>query len=131
MSIPNTKGKVVVDKQFYLGKEIKGLTLTFKSGKLTSMKAKSGLEALKARYDAAGAGKDTFAIIDLGINPNVQIIPNSRMVAWMPAGMITVGVGSNTWAGGGNESDFFLPSFLHGSTLKVDGKVIVENGVLK
>ena len=130
--VPGTaKGKVVVDRQFYQGKEIRKLELTFKSGKLTSMKAESGLEAFKARYDASGAGKDVFSFVDVGINPNVQLIQGSKMTAWMANGMISVGVGDNTWAGGENESNYDTAYFLPGSTLKVDGKVVVENGVLK
>jgi len=130
--VPGTaEGKVVVDRQFYQGKEIQGLTFTFKAGKLTSMTAESGLEPLKARYDVAGPGKELFAAIDIGINPNVHLVPGSRMVAWMPAGMITVGIGRNTWAGGENNAPYGLYNFLPGSTLKVDGKVLVENGTLK
>jgi leucyl aminopeptidase (aminopeptidase T) len=130
--VPGTaEGKIVVDKQFYQGKVIENLTLTFKAGKLTSMTAKSGLEPLKMRYDAYGPGKDQFAIIDIGVNPNVKIIPNSNMVCWMANGMVTVGVGNNEWAGGENESAFFMANFLPGSTLKVDDKVVVEDGQLK
>ena len=95
------------------------------------MTAVSGLEPLQARYDAAGPGKDLFAIIDIGINPDVELAPGSRMVAWMPAGNITLGLGSNTWAGGDNDVDYFMPSFLPGCTLEVDGKVLVEKGVLQ
>ena len=130
--VPGTaEGKVVVDRQFYQGKEIQGLTLTFKEGELTSMTAESGLEPLKERYDAAGSGKEQFAAIDIGINPNVYLVPESRMVAWMPSGMISVGIGGNTWAGGENNAPFGLYNFLPGSTLEVDGKVLVENGTLK
>lgn len=127
----SAEGTVVADRQFYQGKEIQGLTLTFEAGKLTSMTAESGLEPLKARYDAAGPGKDLFAAINLGINPNVRLLPGSRMNAWMPAGMITVGIGGNAWAGGENDAPFGSYSFLPGSTLKVDGKVLIENGKLK
>lgn len=130
--VPGTAtGKVVVDRHFFQNKEIIGLTLTFKAGKLTSMTAKSGIEPLKAFYDAAQPGKEDFAFLDIGINPDVQIKPGSKLVAWMPAGMVTVGIGNNIWAGGENKNSFSLPTFLPGSTLKVDGKVLVENGKLK
>lgn len=130
--VPGTaEGKVVVDRQFYEGKEITGLTLTFKAGKLISMTAKSGLEPLKELYDAAEPGKEEFAFVDLGLNPNVQLKAGSKVVAWMPAGMVTVGIGNNMWAGGENKNAYSLSSFLPGSTLKVDGKVLVENGMLK
>lgn len=125
------EGKVVVDRLFYQDKEINGLTLTFQKGKLISMTAKSGIEPFKAIYDAAESGKEEFAYIDLGINPDVRIKPDSKLVAWMPAGMITVGIGNNIWAGGDNKNPFGYSFFLPGSTIKVDGKVLVENGILK
>src|SRR4051812_37846324 len=62
------EGKVVIDRAYVQGKEITGLTLTFADGKVTGMTAKSGLETLKALYDASGEGKDNFAVIDIGIN---------------------------------------------------------------
>lgn len=130
--VPGTaEGTVIVDRQFYQGKEILGLAMIFKAGKLTSMTAKSGLEPLREMYDAAGSGKDEFAFIDIGINPNVTLKPGSKLVAWMPAGMVTVGIGNNVWAGGENKNPYSLATFLPGSSLKVDGKVLVENGVLK
>jgi len=130
--VPGTaEGKVVVDRQFYQGKEITGLTMLFKSGKLTSLTAKTGLEPLKAIYDAAESGKEDFAFMDLGINPDVKLKPGSKMVAWMPAGMLTVGIGNNVWAGGENKNSFSLASFLPGCTVKVDGKIVVDNGILK
>lgn len=130
--VPGTaEGKVVVDRQLYQGGVIEGLTLTFKAGKLTSMTAKSGLDPLKKRYDAYGAGKDQFAIIDIGVNPNVKIVPDSKMTCWVANGMITVGVGNDEWAGGQNASAFFMANFLPGSTVKVDDKVIIEKGQLK
>lgn len=127
----SAEGTVVVDRQYFQGKEITGLTLNFKAGKLTSMTAKSGLEPLQKLYDAAEAGKEEFAFIDLGLNPNVQLKEGSKVVAWMPAGMVTIGIGNNVWAGGDNKNPYSMSSFLPGSTLKVDGKVLIENGMLK
>jgi hypothetical protein len=46
-----------------------------------------------ALYDAAGPGRDVFGFVDIGLNPNVRLAPGSRMVAWMPEGMVTVGIG--------------------------------------
>ena len=130
--VPGTvEGKVVVDRQTFEGKEIVGLTLTYKGGKLVAMTAKSGLEPLKAVYDAAGSGKDSFGAIDIGINPNVRHTPGGKLVSWVPAGMVTVTLGSDTWAGGENNVAFGLTSYLPGSTLTVDGKAVVEKGGLK
>src|SRR5438067_4427406 len=70
--VPGTaEGKVVVERMLLEGKEVRGLRLTFKKGKLTEMKAESGLEQIQALYDAAGPGKDEFSVLDIGINPAV------------------------------------------------------------
>jgi leucyl aminopeptidase (aminopeptidase T) len=129
--IPETaSGKIVVEKHFYQGKEINDLVLVFSAGKLQSMKAKQGIEPLEKIYNAGGEGKENFSFIDIGINPNVKIKEGSNMVSWMSSGMITVGIGDNTWAGGENESNYSSAFFLKGYTLKVDDKILVENGEL-
>jgi leucyl aminopeptidase (aminopeptidase T) len=129
---PDTaEGKVVIDRHLHEGKLIEGLTLTVKAGKVTAIEAKTGGERLLAQYKAGGAGKDRFSILDIGINPNVRVPANSKVLTYMPAGMITIVTGNDAWAGGDNNADFGLAGFLPGSTLKVDGRVIVEKGVLK
>ncbi len=125
------EGTVVVERAFYQGKEITGLTLTFKAGRLTTMSAKSGIEPLQKAYDAAGKGKDEFAIIDIGINPSVPASASTRLQNWVQAGMVSVGFGDNSWAGGDNKCDFDMTGFVPGSTLTVDGKAIVDKGTLK
>ena len=125
-------GKFVVDKTYFEGKEVTGLTMTFEGGKLTSLTgAGPGFEALKADYDARGAGKELLGVIDLGINPNIRLAPASKLGNWVSAGMVTVGTGNNTWAGGTNNVSYGLTGHLPGATVKLDGKVIVENGALK
>lgn len=127
----SAEGKVMVDRFFYQGREIIGLSLVFQQGRLVSMNAKSGLAPLKGIYDAAESGKDEFAFFDVGTNPDVRITKGSKMVAWMPAGMVTVGVGNNIWAGGENNCSLGLPFFLPGCTVTIDGKVLVDKGVIK
>lgn len=123
-------GKVVVDRHIFQGKAIENLVLTFDNGRLTGMTANSGLKPLEALYNAAGKGKDMFAFVDVGINPNVQLLPGTDMYAWMASGMVTVGFGGNTWAGGENKCPFLIATFLPGSTLEIDGEAIVKKGAL-
>ena len=130
--VPGTaEGTVVVDRHVFRGREIRGLRLKFENGKLTSMTAQTGLEPLKQLFDASGPGKDLFAAFDVGVNPKIRITGDSKMMAWMASGMITVGIGNNVWAGGGNACDFDLFTHLPGSTLTVDGRTLIENGALK
>jgi len=132
--VPGTaEGKVVIDQLTFDNKKVTGLTLTFKSGKLTKMEAKSGLEPIEKMYKAAGEGngRDDFGALDIGINPNVRLVPDSKMVSWVPTGMVSVGVGNNIWAGGDNKSPFAIYGNQPGCTLKIDDKVLVDKGELK
>ena len=129
--VPGTaEGKIVVTSDFGSGVEAKDITLVFQKGKLVSMTAKSGIERLKEVYDAFAEGKDEFSFIDIGINPNVSIIPGSKLACWMPAGMITIGIGNNLFAGGDNKSTFGYSFHIPGCTLSVDGKILVDGGAL-
>ena len=127
----SANGKVVIDNYSFMGKTIEGLVLEFKNGKLVSINAKSEFDSLKKYYDAQGKGKDEFGLVDFGINPNVVIPAGSKLQAWMPAGMITIGMGNNIWAGGNNDANSALNFFLPGCSVKVDGKILVDNGNLK
>ena len=130
--VPGTaEGKIVADHYFFQGQDVKGLSLTFAKGKITNMTATSGLDRLKALYDAATAGKDELSFVDLGLNPDVQVPAGSTLRTWVPAGMVTLGTGNNVWAGGANTATFGFTAFLPGSTVEVDGKVLVKDGALQ
>lgn len=131
--VPGTaEGKVVRAKDYYQGKEIDNLVMTFSAGKLTSMTGTGpGFDLMKKAYDAAGEGKDLFAVVDFGINPNVKLPTNSSIATWVPAGTVTVGVGNNVWAGGDNKTPYAYFVSLPGTTVTLDGKAVVEAGQLK
>ena len=128
----SAEGKVVHSRDYFEGKEIQDLTLTFAHGKLVSMTGSGpGFAELKARYDAAGNGKESFGFFDMGINPNVKLPADSKVGTWVPAGSIAVGIGNNVWAGGDNKTGFGYTAFLPGSTVSLDGKTVIEKGQLK
>lgn len=132
--VPGTaEGRIVDSRSFYRGKQIDNLTLTIAGGKVTAMSGSGpGYAGLKAEYDAVqDPRKDLFGYVDLGINPNVRLPASSKVGNWVPAGTVTVGTGGNIWAGGDNSVPYGITVFLPGSTLSLDGKVIVENGTLK
>ena len=132
--VPGTaEGKVVIAQQFYRGKEITNLTLVFAGGKMTSMNGSGpGFDALKKDYDATtDPGKDLFSYVDFGINPNLKIWPASKVGNWVQAGMVSIGTGNNTWAGGDNRAAFDAGGHLPGCTVTLDGKTIIEKGEWK
>ena len=55
----------------------------------------------------------------------------SKLSNWVPAGTVTVGFGGNIWAGGTNDGSWGFNASLNGWTLSIDGKPIVDAGVLK
>mgnify|MGYP000099779857 CR=1 FL=1 len=80
---------------------------------------------------AAPASRDDFAFVDIGFNPNIRVPAGSKLTSWVPAGTVSLGFGGNIWAGGTNTISWGSSVSMNGCTLTVDGKVIVENGVLK
>lgn len=130
--VPGTaEGKVVYPRAFVEGNELTDLTLTFKAGKVVDAQAKKGLESFKKGFDAAPAGREDLGYIDLGINPALIAPKGSKLQSWVGAGTVTIGIGSNLWAGGTNTTPWGFAYFLNDTTVTVDGKVIVENGALK
>jgi len=131
VALGTAEGKVVVDKLTFQGTTIEGLTLAFSKGALTSMTAKSGLDALKALYDASSGGKEQFSYIDVGLNPEAKLPTSTGRIVWMAPGGMTIGMGDNTGWGGTNVSSFGLAASVDAATLSVDGKALIENGTLK
>ena len=127
----SASGKVVIDRHLYNGTMIRGLTLNFSGGRLTSMTAASGLEPLKAAYDAGGAGKDAFGFIDIGVNPETKVPLGAGMTVWGASGSVALGFGDNRGFGGTNTSDFGFATQLGGATLSVDGKPVITNGQIR
>ena len=128
--VPGTaQGKIIDDRMVFQGKEITGVTVEVAKGKTSAVNAKSGWDVIKGHYDAAGPGKTQVGFIDLGCNPAVKT--GGKLETWMGAGMVTIGIGGNVWAGGTNKEPFALVHQLPGATVTLDGKAIVENGQLK
>jgi leucyl aminopeptidase (aminopeptidase T) len=126
----SANGTVVLDPFTSDGTLVEGLKLTFENGRLTSMDAASGLDAIRKGYDAAPAGKDLFGPLDIGLNPNVIVVPENRFRSWVAAGMVSLGAGNDTWAGGTNDIPFGLYGHIAGATVTVDGSPVVDRGRL-
>ncbi|HEY2846387.1 MAG TPA: aminopeptidase [Pyrinomonadaceae bacterium] len=133
LAAPNSgTGKFVVDKDYFQGKEVHNLVLNFENGKLTSMTGEGdGFAGLKAAYDAGGDGKDLLSYVDFGINPNYVLPAGSKYGSWVSSGMVSLGSGNNTWAGGTNNSTGGAGGHLAGCTVTIDGKTVVDKGELK
>jgi leucyl aminopeptidase (aminopeptidase T) len=124
-------GRIVLDHYLFGGKEVRGLRLTVKAGKLVGFVAESGGGDLQAAYKAAEDGKELLSSLDVGINQNVRLPSGCLLQTSIPAGTVTVGFGNNTWAGGDVKIPFALQLFIGDGTLSVDGTEVVVEGVLR
>lgn len=127
----SANGKIVVDRYIWDGRVVRGLTLVFEKGVLTSMTAANDISGLKAAYDAAGGAKDRFGFLDIGINPETRLPVGSGRIIWTAPGSVVFGFGENRGFGGSNTSDFGLVAQLGGATLTVDGRPVIERGRLR
>jgi leucyl aminopeptidase (aminopeptidase T) len=124
-------GRVVIDRYLWDGRLIRGLTLVFVDGSLTSMTAANDMSGLRAAYDAAGGAKDRFGYIDIGLNPETKLPVGTGRVIWTAPGSVALGLGDNRTFGGTNTSDFGMAAQLGGATVTVDGTPVVVKGRLR
>jgi leucyl aminopeptidase (aminopeptidase T) len=130
--VPGTAQGTIVDDRLVggaQGKDVSGLTIKVSEGKIVSMSAKSPMDWLQKAYDAGAPGKEVLGVIDFGTNPELR--GAKKLESYIAAGTLTYFFGSNVWAGGENNTSAAFVGHLPGCTVKVDGKVIVENGALK
>jgi aminopeptidase len=127
----SANGKIIFDRYLLDGRLIRGLTLVFERGALTSMTAANDFSGLKSVYDAAGGDKNRFGYIDIGVNPETRLPVGSGRIVWTAPGSVVIGFGDNRGFGGSNTSDFGFAAQLSGATVTVDGKPVVANGRLR
>ncbi|HUR95462.1 MAG TPA: aminopeptidase [Gemmatimonadales bacterium] len=126
----SARGVLAMDQTWYQHKPIKNLEVAVTDGKVTGLTASSGIEGLQTTYRQAGKGKDEVGILDIGINPAIRPPAGSRVRPWSQAGMITIGIGNNLWAGGENTGDFGFVVQIPNASLTVDGTTVVDRGKL-
>jgi hypothetical protein len=131
--VPGTAvGKIVIDRLDMGVGPVEKLTWTFRDGRLVEYTAKpsAAFNRWKEFYETGPTGKDAFASIDIGLHPGVKSPPGKPLLSYIPAGMVSLAIGDDTEAGGTNVTPFNSLGFLPGATVEIDGKRIVEKGVL-
>ena len=126
----SASGTLVVPKTTFRGVKVENLKLTFKDGRLSKMSADSNAEMLEKFFAASSPKLKELSVVDLGLNPHSRTPAGSSYYSWEMAGMVTLGLGNNSWAGGENDSDAALSLHVPGTTLSIDGKTVVKDGKL-
>lgn len=131
--VPGTaSGRMVWDRVDFRGNVVEGLTALFTNGKVTSLTGKPSptFDEWRATFDKSPACRDALAVVDIGLNADVKPRSGKAMLNWVPQGMVSVFFGGDLWAGGSNDCPFGGGGFLPDATVTIDGKPLVEKGVL-
>ena len=127
----SANGKVVVPKTRCNYKPMTGVAFEFKNGKLENFKAAMGGECYQETMAPYAGPKDMFGYFSIGLNPALKVMENPG--DYRPpeaAGMVWIGVGDNSLFGGSNKTQGSMYFPLTKSTVEIDGKVLVKEGVL-
>jgi len=104
------------------------LELEFREGRIASIRGE-GAEGLKRRIAGATNG-DIIAEFGIGLNPGVKSL-GLRIFDEKALGTVHVAIGHNLHLGGTNESEIHIDFVLLEPTVLVDGRPLMEKGVLK
>ncbi len=102
----------------------------FEGGRITRIEAKKGVEKVAAWLDSHSGEPRRISHIGIGLNPHLRKPIGWTIVDEHVMGSLFLALGENRYMGGKNESSLNHDFALHGASLAVDGKVIIEKGVL-
>jgi leucyl aminopeptidase (aminopeptidase T) len=127
-------GTIAFPDAEWAGKDVTGLILTFKAGKVVDIKAKSGVDAVKEELSAAGSAGEWFREFALGFNP-LLVIPRIGP-RWIPyygygAGVVRLSLGDNSELGGKVTGGYVRWNFFTDATVSIGEMTIVVDGRMK
>jgi leucyl aminopeptidase (aminopeptidase T) len=127
----SANGTVVVPSMDFRGSALKNVKMTFKDGVMTEMSSESDLDGLREFLDSTTGDTTMLSIVDVGLNPDSHPIAGSDYASWEMGGMVSLGMGNNSWTGGSNVASGGLTFHLTGATLSVGDTTVCEKGKLK
>jgi leucyl aminopeptidase (aminopeptidase T) len=96
-----------------------------KDGHLTEFRYRTGGKEFRTAYEAVGRGRDTPALLEIGLDPSIRLSP---MLEESELGAVSFGVGGNVGYGGKTRVAFQDWLTVGGATLSVNGRTIVKGG---
>jgi aminopeptidase len=123
----SAEGRLVVERVFWGAEEIGPLTLDFSGGRLQPPVSEGENAAFRARVGSDRPLSDRLTGVKFGLNPDVT---DSRVLPFMGAGMLSLSMGSNIDLGGDIEMPYTIFLTLAGTTVHVDDRLVLHDGVL-
>jgi aminopeptidase len=121
-------GTAIFQYNFFFGKPVKNLKLTFENGKVVKSDADEGLEHFNAVLKNNSGDKDIIGELGIGLNPVIREIVGEAALDEKIIGTIHIAIGENRMFEGKNRSSLHQDLIMKSPTLLIDGKPIMENG---
>jgi len=126
------EGVIVFPPSVWNGQLVTGLTVNFQKGKITSVKASEGEDAVRKELEEGGEAARSFRELALGFNP--KLVPESGH-SWIPyygygAGVVRLSLGDNSELNGNVRGPYVRWNFFTNATVKVGGDLWVADGKL-
>jgi leucyl aminopeptidase (aminopeptidase T) len=122
-------GTLVVPHMQFRGMPITNLKLSYVDGKLTDVTADKNGEIIKNFLASSSDNIKDLSIVDFGLNPHSA--PVGQYLSYEMGGVVTLGIGNNSWAGGINDADAGLTFHLPETDVWIDDKQLVKKGKLE
>ncbi len=130
IDVDSASGTLFVPSMQFRGKPVKDLKMSFKNGMMTGLSAGSNEKMLKEFFASTDDATKRLSVMSVGLNRESQPIEGSDYRSWEMGGMVTLGLGNNSWAGGDNLSDAGFTAHVLGSTLEIGRTKVVSDGAL-
>ena len=126
--VATAEGRLVVDR--WGGGE--GVTFTFRQGRVVTVTAKTGQDAVTAAWARETGDRDRVAELVLGMNPKLPHEgPGGRLPYYgYGAGMLRIALGDNWESGGTNRSSLEAWFYLSDATITAGEVAITRGGQL-
>jgi aminopeptidase len=129
----SVEGTIAFPPSQWNGRPVEGLVLTFAKGRVVSVKARSGADAVEAEMQQAGAAGRAFREFALGFNPLLSV---PQRGPWIPyygygAGVVRLSLGDNTELGGIVGGGYVRWNFFTDLTVRVGADDWVRGGTLR
>jgi len=126
------EGTVAFPPSRWDGKDVDGLVMQIKKGKVTDIHASSGQEAVEAELQQGGDAAHSFRELALGFNPLLAVPATDP---WIPyygygAGVVRLSLGDNSELGGNVKGDYVRWNLFTDATVTAGGQVWVRDGRL-
>lgn len=127
----SASGTVVVPFISFRGVHIENLKMTFADGRLTGMTADANADMLREYLDSTDADSKELSLIDFGVNERSRAPAGSKGYSWEMGGLVTLGLGNNSWAGCDNHADGALAPHVPALTAEINGATVLKDGKLE